>query len=102
MAKIAHTNDGQILNWTFPTSPPNAIFYDSHSNPALYSDVYADPTAYSVIDGVLTRDGQPVAINPPCDDCQTLALLDGDGALTGEQVKSILKLMTQKPGFIRG
>jgi len=75
---------------------------DSHTNPTLAGAINADIAAYLVVDGVLTRDGVPVSINPPCDDCQTLALLDGDGALTGEQVKSILKLMTQKPGFTRG
>ena len=100
MANLFHTNGSIILQ----PIPANAdlYYYDSHSNPTLYSEVYANPSAYSVVDGILTKDGVPVAINPPCDDCQTLALLDGDGALTGEQVKSILKLMTQKPGFTRG
>lgn len=100
MAKIAHTNDGQILHWTFPTSPPNAIFYDSHSNPTLYSEVYADPTAYSVIDGVLTRDGAPVVINPPCEDCAALDALDG--ATTVAQLRKALLVMRDKPGFTRG
>ena len=100
MAKIAHTTDGQILNWTFPTSPPNAIAYDSHTNPTLYSEVYSNPSAYSVIDGVLTRDGQPVAINPPCEDCQTLDSIDT--ATTVEQLRKVLKLMRDKPGFTRG
>lgn len=100
MAKIVHTNDGHILHWTFPTSPPNAIFYDSHSNPTLYSDVYSDPTAYSVIDGTLTRDGAPVVINPPCDDCAALDALDS--ATTVAQLRKALVVMRDKPGFTRG
>ena len=100
MAKIAHTNDGHIFNWTFPTSPPNAIFYDSHTNPTLAGAINADPTAYSVIDGVLTRDGAPVVINPPCDDCAALDALDS--ATTVAQLKKALIVMRDKPGFTRG
>jgi hypothetical protein len=92
--------NGKILS--FPYADNNGFFIDSHTNPFLLLEISANLSSYSVTDGILVKDGVPVAINPPCEDCQTLALLDGDGALTGEQVKSILKLMTQKPGFTRG
>lgn len=100
MAKIAHTTDGQILHWTFPTPPPNAISYDSHSNPTLYSEVYADPSAYLVINGVLTKDGVPVPINPPCEDCVTLDSVAT--ATTVEELRKVVQLLIDKPGFRRG
>lgn len=76
------------------------VFFDSHTNETLVAEVYADPTAYSVIDGVLTRDGQPVVINPPCDDCAALDALDS--ATTIAQLKKVLLLWRDKPGFTRG
>ena len=97
MASIHH-NETQICD--ILSNPPSKIYFDSHSNPTLYSEVYADPTAYSVVDGILTRDGVPVAINPPCDDCAALDALDS--ATTVAQLKKALIVMRDKPGFTRG
>lgn len=97
--KIYYNADGTVFaGFGLPAS--DFVFFDSHSNPTLYSEVYADPTAYSVVDGVLTRDGVPVAINPPCDDCATLDALDG--ATTVAQLRKALLVMRDKPGFTRG
>lgn len=100
MATLAHASDGQILVWVSPATPPNSLYYDPHTNPSLYSEVYSDPTAYRVTNGALTRDGEPVAINPPCDDCQTLDSLDS--ATTIAQLRKVLILLRDKPGFTRG
>jgi hypothetical protein len=102
MSQIAHTTDGHVIQWMSPLTPPHAISYDSHSNPTLYSDVYADPTAYLVVDGVLTKDGVPVTINPPCSDCQVLDAVVGDVPATVEQLQAAVRLLILKPGFQRG
>lgn len=97
--KIHHSANGDVFGtWGTPSDP--FISYDSHTNPTLAGAINADPTAYSVIDGVLTRDGAPVAINPPCDDCAALDALDG--ATTVAQLRKALLVMRDKPGFTRG
>ena len=98
MAKIQHTN-GVIARIPFEFGR-ESISFDSHTNPDLYSEVYSDPSAYSIVDDVLTCDGSPVAINDWCDDCKTLDSLDT--ASTVAQLKKVLMLMRDKPGFIKG
>ena len=97
MASI-HYNGTQICD--ILSNPPNKISYDSHSNPTLYSEVYADPSAYLVVDGVLTKDGVPVPINPPCEDCVTLDSVAT--ASTVEELRKVVQLLIDKPGFRRG
>lgn len=93
---IWHTN-GLI---TYAPAGEPLYMGDLHTNPTLYSDVYSNPTAYSVIDGVLTREGQPVAINPPCEDCVTLDSVAT--ASTVEELRKVVQLLVDKPGFRRG
>lgn len=97
--KIYYSENGAVLGtWGILSDP--FISYDSHTNPTLAGAINADVAAYLVVDGVLTRDGQPVAINPPCDDCAALDALDG--ATTVAQLKKALIVMRDKPGFTRG
>lgn len=101
MAFIFYT-DGEIQP-PFLSPAISRVYFDSHTNPSLYSEVYSDPTAYSVIDGVLVKDGSPVVINPPCVDCQTIAaVLEADGEATVVQLTAAVKLLLEKPGFTRG
>jgi len=100
MSQIAHTTDGHVIQWMSPLTPPHAISYDSHTNPTLYSEVYADPSAHLVIDGVLTKDGVAVPINPPCEDCVTLDSVAT--ATTVEELRKVVQLLVDKPGFRRG
>lgn len=97
---LSYEENGSVLIWWRPFAPQQSIYLDSHSNPTLASAINADPSAYLVIDGVLTRDGAPVVINPPCDDCAALDALDG--ATTVAQLKKALIVMRDKPGFTRG
>lgn len=95
--RIYYANDGTV--------PPQiqsdtGLFFDHHTNPELYATVRANPSAYRVTNGVLTKDGEPVAINPPCEDCQTLDSLDS--ATTIAQLRKVLLLMRDRPGFTRG
>lgn len=97
--KIYYFGNGSVLGtWGIPNDP--FFSCDSHTNPTLADAINANPSAYSVIDGVLTRDGAPVAINPPCDDCAALDALDG--ATTVAQLRKALIVMRDKPGFTRG
>ena len=96
MAKIFYNNDSSISQ----TESPKYIEYDTHTNELLAYQMYFNPTAYSVIDGVLTRDGQPVAINPPCEDCVTLDSVAT--ATTVEELRKVVQLLVDKPGFRRG
>lgn len=97
--KIYYTANGDVFG-TWGSVGDLFISCDSHTNPALAGAINADPAAYLVVDGVLTRDGQPVAINPPCDDCAALDALDG--ATTVAQLRKALLVMRDKPGFTRG
>jgi len=102
MAKIFFDNSAVLGTSTkvpFDLSS-NFIDLDSHTNGALLSAINADPSAYSIADGVLTRDGAPVVINDWCDDCKTLDSLDT--ASTVAQLRKVLVLMRDKPGFIKG
>jgi hypothetical protein len=102
MAKIYHDNGivlGTSLRVPFALSSEH-IQLDAHTNESALASVTSDPTAYLVVDGVLTRDGQPVAINPPCEDCATLDALDS--ATTVAQLRKALLLWRDKPGFTRG
>ena len=76
------------------------IDLDSHANGALLAAINADVSAYSIVDGVLTRDGSPVSIADWCDDCKTLDSLDT--ASTVAQLRKVLVLMRDKPGFAKG
>ena len=98
--KIYHTQDGLVIGVGNVGFGEAFIAYDSHTNPALASQVNSDANAYSITDGVLTRDGAPVAINDWCDDCKTLDSLDS--ASTVAQLKKVLLLMRDKRGFTKG
>lgn len=78
----------------------NEIYFDSHTNPSLLVEVFSNPSDYLIINGILTKDGQTVTINPPCEDCQTLDSIDT--ATTVEQLRKALQLMRDKPGFTKG
>lgn len=97
--KIYYSENGAVLG-TWGTLSDPFISYDSHTNPTLAGTINADPTVYSVVDGVLTRDGQPVVINPPCEDCVTLDSVAT--ATTVEELRKVVQLLVDKPGFRRG
>ena len=101
MSKIFFEND-RVICTDLVRSPQglSTLNLDSHTNGALLSAINADPSAYSIVDGVLTRDGSPVAIADWCDDCKTLDSLDT--ASTVAQLKKVLMLMRDKPGFTKG
>ena len=102
MSKICHTNG--IISSRFPSTQhmDDSFDFDSHTNPDLYSEVYSNPSAYSITDGVLTKDGAPVTINDWCDDCKTLDAVLNASEATNEQLTKALKLLVQKPGFTKG
>lgn len=99
--RIYHNTDGLVMGTWGGVGDPS-ISYDGHTNPTLAASVNAAATAYRVIDGTLTRGGEPVAIAPPCDDCQTLDAVLGSEPATVQQLQAALKLLIAKPGFQRG
>lgn len=104
MAKLLHDNIQVLGAWLDSMAPSlpgaTAVHFDSHTNLELFGAASSMPFLFSVIDGVLTRDGAPVVINPPCDDCAALDALDG--ATTVAQLRKVLLVMRDKPGFTRG
>lgn len=104
MAKLLHDNTQVLGAWLDSMAPSlpgtTAVHFDSHTNLELFGAASSMPFLFSVVDGVLTRDSQPVTINPPCEDCQTLDSIDT--ATTVEQLKKALQLMRDKPGFTKG
>lgn len=104
MATILYNDSSVIGAWLNGFEPDtgnaSAILLDAHTNKDTLAAVSVAPQAYLVIDGVLTRDGAPVVINPPCDDCAALDALDS--ATTVAQLKKALIVMRDKPGFTRG
>ena len=100
MAKIQHTN-GTIARVPFEFGK-ESISFDSHTNPDLYSEVYSDPVAYSIVDGVLLKDGSPVVINDWCDDCKVLDAVLVSQPASVEQLQAAVKLLITKPGFTKG
>lgn len=101
MAQIVHSNEQIIgINQGVSVQDPSAVVIDSHTNASLLSAINADPSAYSIVDGTLLKDGAPVVINDWCDDCKTLDSLDT--ASTVAQLRKVLMLMRDKPGFTKG
>ena len=98
--RIHYTQNGLVLGVGNVGFGDASISYDSHTNPQLSAQVNADANSYLVTDGILTRDGAPVAIADWCDDCKTLDSLDT--ASTVAQLRKVLMLMRDKPGFAKG
>ena len=102
MAKIYHNNEivlGTSVRVPFDLSVEQIVI-DAHTNDALLLNISADPSAYLVVDGVLTKDGVAVPINPPCEDCVTLDSVAT--ASTVEVLRKVVQLLIDKPGFRRG
>jgi hypothetical protein len=79
-----------------------SLALDSDTNAALFADVSATILAYRLsADGVLTKDGQPVTINPPALPSPTLneqlagalAALPADQPITGGQLAEVIALL---------
>ena len=93
----------------WPDPPPGAVgslTFDPDSNPALVADLRRSTDAYRLQNGTLTKNGQPVTINPPGRGQQDrlalsaiIAKLDADQALTAPEQRVVLRfLLTAQVG----
>ena len=96
-----YTSQSGELN-PYVLNPSSGFKFDLHTNMVIYEDICANTLAYLVVDGVLTKDGIAVPINPPCSDCQVLDAVVGDAPATVEQLQAAVRLLILKPGFQRG
>ena len=94
-----YTSQSGELN-PYVLNPSSGFFLDLHTNMVVYEDICANTPAYLVVDGVLTKDGVAVPINPPCEDCVTLDSVAT--ASTVEELRKVVQLLIDKPGFRRG
>ena len=98
--KIPYNAEGRILSYHAIDSSAGHLDVDVHTNPSVVSGINGNSSAYLVVDGVLTKDGVAVTINPPCEDCVTLDSVAT--ASTVEELRKVVQLLIDKPGFRRG